>query len=359
MKNKILIIGQGLAGTVLAFTLMEDEKNEVIILDNNPITSSSKVAGGLFNPIVFKRLMHSWNANILIPKLKEYYLKIGNLLEIKLIYNLPIYKILPNEDEKQFWLKKSKQVEMWDYLAQDIIENYKEEYLEQYSGFAEVYNSGYIDLKLLLSKSREYFINQNMYIESTFDFTKLKIDNNKAIYENQIYDYIIFAEGYKAQYNPYFNWLPYVPAKGEVLTLKIENYNSKVIINKNIGIVPIGNDLYKIVATYNWTNLNEDTTIEAKEELISKLKEVLKTEFVVINQESGIRPSVLDRRPIIGNHPNDNKLLIFNGLGTKGVMLAPYVADILKNNILYNLEINSEINISRFYKYYPDGYKAK
>lgn len=358
MKNKILIVGQGLAGTVLAFTLLENSINEISVLDNNPFTSSSKVAGGLFNPIVFKRLMHSWNANTVIPKLKEFYNNIETLLNIKFLYELPIYKILSNEDEKQFWLKKSKEVEMWNYLSQEIIENYKEEYLNQHSGFAEVFNTGYIDLKFLLSKSQDYFKSLNIYQESTFDFKLFKFEESKPIYNNVSYDKIIFAEGFQAIYNPYFKWLPFSPAKGEVLTLKIPNYNSDKIVNKNVGILPIGNDIYKIGATYNWSDFSNTPTLEAKEELITKLKEILKADFEVINQEAGVRPSVIDRRPILGVHPIENNLLIFNGLGTKGVMLAPFAAECFCNFLLNKTEIESEMNIARFYKYYPDGRKT-
>ncbi|MCX6148288.1 MAG: FAD-binding oxidoreductase [Candidatus Kapabacteria bacterium] len=355
MKKKILIVGQGIAGTVLTFTLIGKEDLEITILDNNPQTSSSKVAAGLYNPIVFKRLMHSWNANEVIPKLKEFYSKIEILLNTSFHFTMPLLKILSNEEEKQFWLKKSKQVEMWDYISQDILKSYKPDFINQHSGFAEVFNAGFVDLKVFLVQAREYFVGLNIYIQSYFDYSELKIENNATVYKKQNYDYIIFAEGYNSLNNPYFKWLPFVPAKGEVLTLKIPNYDSDKIVNKNLFVLPLGNDLYKVGATYNWLNLNEEVTEVAKIELLEKLKDVLKCDFELINQEAGIRPSILDRRPIIGAHPSEKSLLIFNGLGTKGVMLAPFVAESLSEFILKGVEIESEINVSRFYKFYPNG----
>ncbi|MCW3075505.1 MAG: dependent oxidoreductase [Bacteroidetes bacterium] len=76
---------------------------------------------------------------------------------------------------------------------------------------------------------------------------------------------------------------------------------------------------------------------------------MISSEYQILKHEAGVRPSSKDRRPIVGPHPLHSNMHVFNGLGTKGVMLAPYFAN---NFVLFYLQkqpLNPEINIKRFY----------
>jgi glycine/D-amino acid oxidase-like deaminating enzyme len=139
------------------------------------------------------------------------------------------------------------------------------------------------------------------------------------------------------------------PAKGETLTIRSTQILLKQdIFNKGFFIMPIGNDLFKIGATYEWADLNDTPTEKAKADLLQKLNSVITTPYEIISHEAGVRPSVIDRRPVIGNHPEHNHLFVFNGLGTKAVMIAPYFAKELVNSIQNNYRIDKEVSPSRF-----------
>jgi glycine oxidase len=44
----------------------------------------------------------------------------------------------------------------------------------------------------------------------------------------------------------------------------------------------------------------------------------------------------------------DDRLIIFNGLGTKGVSLAPYFSDILVRQLENGVPLTKEVDVTRF-----------
>ena len=70
----------------------------------------------------------------------------------------------------------------------------------------------------------------------------------------------------------------------------------------------------------------------------------------MVQHEAGVRPSSNDRRPILGAHPQQKNIYIFNGLGAKGVMLAPYFAQQLGANITAGKAIDKEASVERYYR---------
>ena len=151
-------------------------------------------------------------------------------------------------------------------------------------------------------------------------------------------------------FNPFFNDLPLDGAKGELLIIKTLELDLDVVVNTSIFILPLGNYLYKVGATYNWTDKSNTPTPEGKQELLYKLNEILSCNFEVIKHYAGVRPTVKDRKPLIGTHPNHSALHVLNGLGTRGVMLGPTMAKVLFENIEFGKPINPEIDIKRTYK---------
>jgi glycine/D-amino acid oxidase-like deaminating enzyme len=159
---------------------------------------------------------------------------------------------------------------------------------------------------------------------------------------------IIFCEGQYTQQNPYWNHLPFNPAKGEILTIRAENLPTDAIVSKGIFVLPLGNHTYKIGSTYYWDDKEEQPTERGRSELTQKLEEVITVPYEVIDHKAALRPTVTDRRPLIGLHPQYPSIGIFNGLGTRGVLLAPYFARHFMQHLLDGEELNSEVNVGRF-----------
>lgn len=344
-----LIVGQGLAGTILAQTLLWQGKR-VKIIDDAPASQASKVAAGLYNPVVFKRLVKSWRADELIPVMDEFYKRCEKELNQVFYHKKQIVKLFAEENEKAFWLKKSNE-DVGRYLNKTLNDTFLPALVEAPFGSAEVTDAGNLDTVMFLNTYRAYFNEQNLLMEEKLDYAAVQPEEAGAVYKHIRAKKIIFCEGYKAMNNPYFSLLPFKLTKGEVLTIQLLNGNeipTEKVINKGVFILPFGNNIYKVGATYEWSDLTEQITEKGKTDLLEKLRKIIKVPFEVIDHQAGIRPTVSDRRPLIGFHPQHSSLAVFNGMGTKGVMLTPYFAAHFADVLSEKATLDQEVNISRF-----------
>ncbi len=350
-KYTYIIVGQGIAGTVLSQTLLTEGKS-VLLIDEGMEQSTSAIAAGLYNPVVFKRLVKSWMADALIPCMDVFYVTAEQLLKERFYHKKQIVKLFADVAEKEFWIKKS-QEEVGSYLSVPTTTGFLNELVETPFGSAEVAQAGSLDMRRFLEAFRNYFLQQDCLLEEKFDFKNLSFSEDGVNYKSIRADKIIFCEGYKALNNPYFKWLPFKLTKGELITIQL-NTGQKIptdkVINKGVFILPLGNDRYKVGATYEWEDLAPGPTEKGKLYLIEKLQKVIQVPFEIIAHEAGIRPTVQDRRPFIGLHPDHPALAIFNGMGTKGVMLAPYFAQRFVDFLNNKTDLLWEIDCKRFVK---------
>lgn len=350
-KFNYIIVGQGIAGTVLAQTLLNDGKS-VLIIDEGVEHSTSAIAAGLYNPVVFKRLVKSWLADELIPFMDVFYKDAEQLLNKQFYFKKQIVKLFADEAEKTFWLKKSEE-EVGTYLSKTIDTHFLNELIDNPYGSAEVKAAGNLDTRIFLNAFRNYFLQKECLLQEKFKYGDLSISEKSVSYHNNDADKLIFCEGYKTTKNPYFNWLPFKLTKGELITIKLSGeafIPTEKVVNKGVFILPLGNNTYKVGATYEWQDLSEQPTEKGKLYLIEKLQKVIQAPFEIIAHQAGVRPTVLDRRPLIGLHPEHPAIGIFNGMGTKGVMLAPYFAKQFSLALDQRKAVSDEVNCNRFIK---------
>lgn len=345
-KFDYIVVGQGLAGTCLAFTLEHIFKKRIYVIDKNSGAGCSRVAAGTFNPVSFKTFDTTWKAAELVPFLKQFYTEMSKSVESELMSESPIYKILKSEDQKAQWIKKS----MMQTTSKFMHENVKEtiEGVNAKLGFGEVKDSGNIHMVKMLTNYRNKLESSDKLLEEEFEYSKLEFKDNSLIYRNMEARALIFCEGHMAEKNPFFSYLPFRCTKGEVLIVKARNWHPGGIVHNNMNIVPMGNDLFWVGSTFNWDDLSVERTQSAGKKLLDQLTETLNVEFSVVDHWVGIRPTVKDRRPLLGVHPRIKNLFIFNGLGTRGVMIAPYFADQMVKFMEGKGELNSEVDIKRF-----------
>ena len=341
-----IIVGQGLAGTLIGHKLSEANYT-LCIIDQPKLSQASKVAAGIWNPVVFKRLTKSWMVDDLLPTMLSTYERISVKMRVKrFAHPIKYLKIISGENERKFWEKKSK-IEMKDFLSTEL-SSYP---LKNSIQTGEVYQTGFLEIERFLAESESYFSKTQLVIQEDFDYDQIRLEKDFIQYKNIKSKKIIFCEGFKCLKNPYFKFLQFKPVKGEILTIKSESLLPESILNKGVFILPLPEkNLYKVGATYDWNNLNDEASAEGEKVLTDSLKEILDEPFEIVKHQAGVRPSVIDRRPILGSHPENDKIWIFNGLGTKGVMLGPFFAEMLSKAIL-NLEtVDPIVDPIRFFK---------
>jgi glycine oxidase len=340
-----IIVGQGIAGTVLALAMLKRGK-KIVVIDDDHASRTSLVAAGLVNPVVFKRLSETWKAGELIPEARRFYKEAEKLLGKTFYHDRELLKVFTAEEEKEQWKKAAAGLEQ--YISAEIIPDYFTDIINNPLGCAEVKQGAYLDTMIFLAAAKEYFISKEVFRQEAFVVDALKVDKDKISYKDITARSIIFCEGHRTTGNPYFSWLPFALTKGEMITVRIKNYSAQKVVNKGIFLLPIGNDLFKAGATYRWNDMNEIPTEDALAELRQKLEKILKVPYEIVDHAAGVRPTVRDRRPLIGLHPQHPAVGIFNGLGSKGVMIAPYFAQQLINHLEGRDSLDPEVDIRRF-----------
>jgi len=342
---KVLVVGQGIAGSVLAHTLT-DYDCAISIIDNGHKSSSSTVASGIYSPMVLKRLVKSWEIDTVLPFAEKFYQNLEKKLECKLLETVANYRRIAQESEQSDWIKKSADPEFQKYLKGTIEASQISENINAKLGYGKLEGSGKIDIATLLQKTKDHFQSRLKIEEINYDFIKIK--DSGFIYDQEYFDKIIFCEGYKVTKNPFFPNLKLKPVKGENLLLHVPNLNLEKVVKSNIYILPIGKDHYHIGSTYKWDDLNELPTEEAKIQLLEKFEKLVDLPYKVIQQKAGVRPSSHDRRPILGSCATNSNLYAFNGLGAKGLLLSPYFANHICEFIFNKKPLLSDVDIKRF-----------
>lgn len=344
MEVDYLIIGQGLAGSLLAWELIQRQK-KVIIVDNNQL-NASLVAAGLINPVTGMRFVKAADVEKTLPFAINYYQQLALYFKQTFYIEKPMLRLLRNNKELVACNKRIKDPEYQPYLNgiisahPDINSNY---------GILEQSLTGYLLTIPLLSALKNYFISLNAYINADIHYDEINLSPTlhwKNTYPKQI----IFCEGHRATHNPWFSRLPFQPVKGEIITATANHKIQQNILNYGQWFIPLDNYQFRTGASFDRDNLDTNITSEARDTLLDVLKQVYPALNIkqITHQQAGIRPTTLDKMPFVGRHPNYPDLIMFNGFGSKGSLQIPWHCQSLAEHLINNQPIANTSNIIRY-----------
>jgi len=340
-----LIVGLGLAGIAFCERLEEHGKSFMVINDQSQ--TSSNIAGGLYNPVILKRFNLAWKAHEQLGLIQDFYKSLEDKLGVSLDHKVPVLRRFASVEEQNLWFEAADKQRLKPYLSTKLLINNNPS-LNAPFGFGEVLQTGRVDTLKLVKVYSGYLSKKKLLFEETFNFEELKADVNNVSYGNINAKRIVFATGFGLKSNKYFNYLPLNGTKGELLTIKAPLLNEERVIKSSVFIIPIGNDLYRIGSTYKWKDKTNEPTSEARLELLTKLETFLNCDYKIVSHVAGIRPTVADRRPLVGKHPVIDNIYLLNGFGSRGVMIAPYASNQLYEYIENSRSIDPEMDITRY-----------
>lgn len=346
-KVDFLIVGCGLAGVALCEHL--ERLGHSFLVYENDSQSSSSVAAGLYNPVILKRFTPVWEAKTQLEIAIPFYENLEKKLGLTLDYPFNIFRRFTSVEEQNLWFSAADKSKLSAYLDLKLEKNTNSA-LDAPFQLGKVHGTGRLDSKLLIDAYRSYLLEKGVLRKERFVYENLIIKSDRLNYSTIEAKNIIFAEGYGIKQNPFFKDLPLNGTKGEVLVIKSKNLKLEQTIKSSVFIIPIGNDLYKVGSTYNWRDKTNEITPEGRDELLTKMKSFIDCDFEVIEHKAGIRPTVQDRRPIAGAHPEYSNLFVLNGMGSRGVMIAPFISKCLLDFIFSDKPLSEEIDINRFNK---------
>ncbi|PWG04661.1 NAD(P)/FAD-dependent oxidoreductase [Polaribacter aquimarinus] len=345
MKVDYIIVGLGLAGLAFCEELLSANKTFMVYEDDSQ--TSSLVAGGVYNPVILKRFTPVWNAAKQLEKALPFYKKLEKKLSIKIDEKFITKKVFKSIEDQNNWFAALDKPKLTQYLDEELDKSEYSGVLADFN-FGNVKETGRIDTKKLVDSYRSFLKEKSIIYFEKFEHKKISFEGKFINYKDFKTSKIVFCEGFGIKQNPFFNHLPLNEAKGELITIHAPELNINFLLKSTLFVLPLGNNLYKVGATFNWKDKTSNPSEEGKEELITKLKKVINVPYKIVDQTAGIRPTVKDRRPLIGIHSKYSQLCILNGLGTRGVMIAPTVAKQLFNHLEHDVELDSETDIKRF-----------
>jgi len=340
-----IIVGLGLAGLAYAEHLMVRGKSFVVFSDRSQ--QASMVAGGLYNPVILKRFTGAWNGAAQLDYALPFYERLEGKLGLKLDYQWPILRRFASIEEQNLWFQASDKPGLQPFLSLNLVENRNKGLSVPYK-FGVVKGTGRVATKTLITAYETYLEQQGLWQKESFDYTLLTQHSQGVSYKDWQANSVVFAEGYGLKSNPFFNYLPLEGTKGEVITMKIPGLNEEAIIKSGVFIIPLGEDLYRVGSTYFWRDKTHGPTEAAKTFLLERLERFMTLPYEIVSHVSGVRPTVSDRRPLVGQHPEYKNLFVLNGMGSRGVLTAPTAANALSSYIYDGIAIDPEMDVARF-----------
>jgi glycine/D-amino acid oxidase-like deaminating enzyme len=356
MNYDFIVVGHGLAGAFLAYTLRQ-RGQRVLVIDEPKPNSASNVAAGLVNPVAGKRFAKSWLADTFIPSANTFYAGLETHFKQQLYFRKPIYKIFSSIEEQNTWMAKSAGSSWNEYIEATYTQSINHPDIQDPFGGVLIKQGGYLQVAETLRLLAAELLQQGLLLPERFDMEALQLTSEGVAYKDITAKHLVFCEGYQVIHNTYFKWLPLQPTKGEVLEVQAQNFDPECIYNKAVYVVPIGDSRFKIGATYDWRQADEEPTQAGQDELAGRFKQLTPQNFRITNHLAGIRPAVRDRRPLVGVHPEHTQLSVFNGMGSKGVLMAPYLAAQFAASMAGETELLPEVHISRYLSLYYDYIK--
>lgn len=354
-----IIIGQGLAGTVLAHHLLQAGLR-VVVADKPHAAAASQVAAGIFNPVTGRRIVETWQADLLYDHLKVCYEGMQQSYGGHFFEKRSVYRPFATISDQNYGLSRIEQ----EAIATAIKPN-KETDHQQHSrwthndlGGFETRQGARLDIPAMLSVFRNHLSKNKQLIttQKAIEPDEFTWENDKIVWSNRQLSAkkVIWCGGWHNSLFSEFDKIKFSPVKGELLHLKpLEaqtDFPQTIYVGGGIYAFATSKNHWVTGATYDQKNTDTETTEAACHELLEKAEQLIKIKFEVTQQVAGIRPAIADRKPVAGNLPDKPGFTVFNGMGTKGISLAPWLAAQMVKHLIANEPLPPEVSINRFYK---------
>jgi glycine/D-amino acid oxidase-like deaminating enzyme len=343
---EFLIVGQGLAGTSLAWALLLRGRN-VLVADAERGQSASRIAAGLITPVTGKRLAKSWRWDELYPAAVEFYRRIEADTGVRFFHQRPALRLFANAAERDEFYRREENV-LRD-LAHATPQINTDWFAAPVGGF-EMPAAARLDVPRYLDASREHFRASSAYITAEIDPRAVELTARGVQIPSLALDAqtVVFCRGFDADADAWFGGIPFNAAKGEILTIGAPGLAEERVVHRGVWLAPVGGEVFRVGSTYTWEPLNALPTTAGRAEIEARLRTFLKLPFEVIDHRAAVRPVIDAGYPVLGRHPLHPQLAYFNGLGSKGSLLAPFFAEQLAAHLCGAGEIEDAVNVRKY-----------
>ena len=329
----VVVVGQGLAGSAVAWHLRWWGRR-VLVIDRGDPDSASRVAAGLVTPITGKRLARTPGYDRLYPAAVAFYRRVEAETGVPLYDERPAARLFPDEREREKYLASggreppdgSGSGGSRPPLAGTIL---NPTWFDTPSGAAELAPAGRLDVSAYLDASRRAFAADGGFLTADLEPAEV-IPEPEGVRLPRLgirAGALVFCQGFAGRGSPWLPDIRFTPAKGEVLTLRVSGLTEGRVVHRGgVWLAPTGGGLFLAGSTYDRDDFTPTPTARGRDEILTKLRAFLRLPFEVIDHRAAVRPIVAGLQPVAGVHPVEPRLAYLNGLASKGVLTAPFVA---------------------------------
>lgn len=337
-----IIVGQGLAGTTLAWHLTEAGER-VLLLDAGRSISASRIAAGLITPITGQRLALSWRIEDMLSTARAFYARIEKRTRARFFHHRAAIRLFDGDLERDIWAKRQANASYRAFLSDPQPDVLLDPKTGDASGGGFQMETSQLDVAGYLEASCDHLAVGTDVIDWVRD---VEFHGDHVSVLGAPANRVISAEGFAATRNPYFAWLPFKGARGDILTIRFEGPMAPDCLHRGIWIVPTSEpDTFRVGATYDWDHLEDVPSAEGRTEIEERLRAFIRLPYTVIDHQAAVRPIIRESKALIGLHPAIDRLGFFNGLGSKGALHAPWFAKIFADHLIDGAPIPADIDL--------------
>lgn len=349
MKVQFLIVGQGLAGSLLGWELSK-RGQRVFVIDHPTADSASRVAAGLINPVSGQRLVKSGDVDTCLPAARQTYQQLADTFGRRFFHPKPLLRLFRSRAEQDRYTNRGRDPAYQPYLGDRFVPGQTGQPVNDPLGGFTQRETGYLAITALLEELQRYFAEHDAYCKAPPDYSQFQLTSSGVSWNGVNARWVIFCEGANAVNNPWFRWLPFQLAKGEVVAIRTTRTLPDCIVNDGQWLLPLDRHNARIGATYHWQWSSDRPSSHDREALMTSYQRLIGTDetAVVTEHLAGIRPATKDKHPFIGLHPQRRQLGIFNGFGSKGALLIPHYCCRFADYVLDGVPLPAMVDIARF-----------
>lgn len=348
------------------------------------------MAAGLVTPVTGDRLALSWRWSEFYPACNALYEQIQRITSTHFWHVAAAWRVFQSDAERerffQRWWSNEGKMEMGQQGI--VLEPMPEEQLLPFhsprGGFS-MWPAGRLDTRAYLDATAKHFRSRDRWLpihldlEQDLEFTPHGMRVQRL---GLIGRMMVLCQGISARTNHWFAELPLHPARGDILELATDTL-IPAVAHHAAWVVPLQptseeNDRPRrgrilLGATYDRncldTSIDHPNALGFRSELLQRWNSMMASadgrlglddaltsaschrsdpfEGEVLAHVAAVRPASYDRHPLIGPHPTQPNLFCLNGLGSKGSLMAPHLANLLLDCMLENQKIESQLHWRR------------
>lgn len=344
-----LVVGQGLAGTALAWNLMA-RGQRVCVVDDGHATASSQVAAGLINPLAGMRFNRRPHTLEWLDSAERWYAELGNRFEQTLHFPVPMLRLFRSPEQRRFHERAAADPDNATLLGGVVDAQGLPPGLDAPNGGFTQRRTGFVDLPALLSDLRTWLFEHADTVNAIVDPADVQAVGDGVTWHGIRADRLVFCDGARLRDNPWFDGLPLQPEKGEILDLDVPGLDLDVIVNSAHWLIPLGPGRVRFGATHEHRQIDLKATPGGRDALLAGFRDLFPAveQVSVVTHLAGIRPGTPDRSPLLGTHPQASRVHLCNGFGARGALSIPWYAERMADHLCDGVPLPAEADIRRF-----------